>query len=274
MCTGDIVLYNDEPQRTWLGAAAEVLTRALAVLPCNTFVAAAWSERTQFDEEASSEPPLVERDWLHWRCATLVVRMLDETESNPNNDPTKQIPYVFCVHGEMDYPNLWPLKTLLSDVNARAAARGEHSTYFALRQLLTIGDRQQKTLSSNLRDSLRRQLLTFYTQTMAGFAQEVQLPMFRLRARWLAVARALDVEDGAPASATPGSVDQHRNALYRACPSYFALVSLHRINVLRCEPLVASAREALQEGGYVESQMHQNYSLGDEIVFFYTSARK
>lgn len=274
ICTGDIVLYNDTTpsapaQRAW----AETLTHTLALLPCTTHIITLFGTHASDEDDDNGSAGAAQREWLHWRCAALVVRMIDETETNPMQDPTKFIPYVFFVHGDSQCQGLWPLKTLLAEVVANASAQRAH---FALRQLMTESDQQQanQRLTSQMRNTLRQQILAFYQQTLNGTLQELgPCTTEEFRRRWHAIREAMDdLQPQRAVPAKPGALVRHRTALFLASSAYFTLYTLYHISVLRREPVASTAVAALQEGGYAESQLSGDYYLTDEIVFYYRRA--
>lgn len=266
MCTGDIVLYNDSESR-W----PEWLSRLYALLPCSTYVVACMGTHESLDEEQAVEQ-VPQRDWLHWRCAALVVRMIDETETNPSRDPTRLIPYVFVVDGDNDCHGLYPLKTLLARI-ASKSSRGSR-VYFAVRQLMTRSDTQQRhqRLVSQLRHHLRVQILTYYADVQTQEKEELQqIDRETLAKRHTLVSEALDDQKPrVPLDASPGAANKHKLALYRGSPCYFTLCALYQINVLRIEPQADTAIAAVQEGGILQTQLASDYSLTDEIPFFIT----
>ena len=276
MCTGDIVLYNDGTPDTALSTwCAESLTQLMAMMPCTTDIVTAWSSPDAADDDGSLEAT-PERQWSHWEHAVLVVSMIDETETNPTitRDEKKHIPYVFHVRpGVLSY-ELIPLKTLLAEVMARTGA-----CYFALRQLMTRADRhhENQRWCSQLRNSLRTQIITFYRDVQAIEMEESKAhDAGKLASRRRDVTTAINdlVPRAAPLVATSqGMAQRHRLTLFRASPAYFALFTLYRISVLRVEPGVSTAIALLQEGGLASTQMSSDYFLTDEVVFHYTRGK-
>ncbi len=148
---GDIVLYdyyddddNNSNIQSCRAPIKDVLLRAsllghlCSVLPwnaCTTDVSDARDECTSTTTTTLNEIEIgemrMDRSWKTWHHATLVVIVRDETkESNPNNLPTKMLPYVF-VPGTRNRLALIPLRTLL---------RQSGSVCFGVRHLLISED--------------------------------------------------------------------------------------------------------------------------------------
>lgn len=270
--TGDLVLYNDERlgRATARDRRARWWARLLALLPCTTYslndmlTIEAVDDIESADASLSAAPPVDEP--LHFRCAALIVCMLDETDTNRERNKNKLLPYVFTVG---DYATqcfqLLPLRDLLGALGA-----GQSRQLFSLRQLSISSDGGMPELSkfgSRRRDSIRNQVLEFYKQVMtADSTDSGRLGLPAMLARFGAVLKQINEPTELAANNKP-IVGDHRLALFAASPCYFVLYTLFKVNVLRNEPCVYSAIGAVQEGGLAEQLLASGYALSDEMPF-------
>jgi hypothetical protein len=272
--TGDVVLYNDAR----LGRAsvddrsACWLARLLALLPCTTYslndaltVDAVDDVESNCASLACVEPV---DEPLHFRCAALIVCMLDETETNRERNENKLLPYVFTVKR---YDNqcfqLIPLRELLGALTA------SERSMLALRQLSISSDGGMPELSkfgSYRRDSIRKQMLDFYQQVLhadSADSTHFGLPAMLLRFRAVVAQINRPVDLPVPAAGLVHTLGDHRLALFAGSPCYFVLYTMFKVNVLRQEPAVYSAIASVQENGLAEQLLAIGYTLSDEMPF-------
>lgn len=277
MCTGDIVLYRDTSVVDNRALWASTISRALAMLPCNTYLAASQvhvdgSMDGEWDDQSTVE--LDSRQWVEWNGAYLVVQMTDETETNPTRDPKKEIPYGFLVDQFGNYA-LLPMRELLRQI---VDADNTAHSYFALRQLKTVSDgvRDRFNLGSMVRSTLRTQILDFYQATIEQAKGERETHTEQaLTRRWLAISEAVRTTKPEPHAMEKLSVKMSpfNVALFRANPCYLVLYTLFKATVLRVEPTIGTAIASIQEGGSLQHQLRTDWSLSDEIVFYYLVSR-
>lgn len=140
--TGDVVLYNDNEatfatRRTRrLLRRASGLARLLACLPCAShdnlsFGAAGGGDGTDDEDRDDSGAGVCRLDFEgefdETRQAAFVIELVDETHSNPQNDPKKMLPYLFVPADRTIVPMRDFVSTLRGDSTAPR---------FALRRLL------------------------------------------------------------------------------------------------------------------------------------------
>jgi len=262
--TGDVVLYNDSQLQPDNGRAF-ALSRALALLPCSSYALAAHLS-VNSEDESSRDVIDGTNHHLYFFCAALVVCVLDETDTNPQRDPNKLLPYVFTV---LDYNQLYfqlvPLRSLIESLRVGGASR-----LCAVRQLYNASDTGTPDVmrfGSLRRESMRNQVLQLYQQVLdADKADSCRLSVDQMQQRFRAVLSQVQQPRQLPPAPATTSLED-RLALFAASPAYFVLFTLFRVNVLRSEPTVATAVASLQESGSAERLLTSGYQLSDEMPF-------
>jgi hypothetical protein len=153
--TGDVILYSDAPatfatrrsQRLLRRAAA--LARFLSFLPCVTHENLKVSDGDGGDgtdeeehEREGGQKCLLdfEGEFDETRQAAFVIELVDETHTNPRNQPTKLLPYVFA-------PSL---RTITPARDFVAALRGSEPR-FALRRLSIAHEHDAQRIANTQR---------------------------------------------------------------------------------------------------------------------------
>lgn len=278
MRTGDLILYNDDRLTTKHASLALRISQVLSWLPCNTMPALFDSTEIGDEEAQNFVVDAERREWLHWRCAVVVMMLLDETDTNPLKDPKKMIPFVLSQTQTMRVPMVRPLRDFLREISTAS------TTYVALRQLFTAADNMPATTlskschapASQMRDVITRHILGFYRQVREHRqAEDVMFSHKAIDSR-NAYMTAL-MQELVPRTVTMERASSHKHmnshdavrsqlALFAASPAYFAMFTLFKAGIIRVEPQADLAAIALQEQGCVDKFMHVDTSYSDEIL--------
>jgi hypothetical protein len=278
MRTGDLILYNDERLTTKHASLALRISQVLSWLPCNTMPALFDSVEIDDEEAQNVVVDSERREWLHWRCAVVVMMLLDETDTNPLKDPKKTIPFVLSQTPESRVLVVRPLRDFLREIST-----ADH-TYVALRQLFTAADslpavamnKSGRAPASQMRDVIARHIFSFYQQVRSQRqAEDVMFSQQAIDSRNAHMTGLMHELVPRAVTMERGSAHKHMNAhdaarsqlaLFAASPAYFALFTLFRAGIVRVEPQADLAAIALQEQGCIDKFMHAETSYSDEIL--------
>lgn len=151
--TGDVILYSDSEatfatrRSQRLLQRAAMLARLLSFFPCVTheslrFGGGAGDGTDEEDDRDSGAQCRLdfEGDFEEARQAAFVIELMDETHTNPNNEPTKLLPYVFVSS----------LRTIMPARDFVASLRNAEPR-FALRRLSIANEQDTKRAANTQR---------------------------------------------------------------------------------------------------------------------------